>query len=152
MFQHIMVPLDGSELAEQALPYARYLARTTGGRLHVVLAVEPPSAVRAHGLGAPVNVYEQVIAEQRREAEEYLDRIRERVQAEGLAVQVKRLDGHPPDVLLDYAREAGIDLMVMTTHGRSGRSRWSLGSVADRVAHGGAVAVLLVPAEAAAQV
>ncbi len=55
------------------------------------------------------------------------------------------LDGPPAAALLEYAREEGIDLVVMTTHGRSGPPRRALGTVADRVAQGGTVAVLLTP-------
>ncbi len=79
MFTEIMVPLDGSDLAEQALSYAEYLAGTSNARLHLVFVVEPPSAVRAHGLGAPVNVYQDVIAAQRQEAGGYLEQERARI-------------------------------------------------------------------------
>jgi len=149
MFQQIMVPLDGSERAEQALPYAERLAEATNGTVHLVRVVELPSAVSAHGVGAPVNVYEQVIAGQREEATEYLERMRARLEERGQPVQVRRLDGDEAGALLDYAGEAGIDVVVMTTHGRTALLRWALGTVADRVVHAGTVPVLLVPAEAA---
>ncbi|GAC1445794.1 MAG: universal stress protein [Chloroflexota bacterium] len=146
MFKQVIVPLDGSELAEQALPYAEHLAAATGATLHLVRVVEPPSAVRAHGLGAPVNVYENVVAAQRGEATAYLDGIRSRLESEGITTIVATLDGYAAAALLDYAREESVDLVVMTTRGRTGLTRWAVGSVADRVAHGGTVAVLLVPA------
>jgi nucleotide-binding universal stress UspA family protein len=146
MYSRIMVPLDGSELAEQALPHAEYLARTSGATLHLVRVVEPPAAVRTHGVGAPVNVYEDVIAAQRQEATEYLDRLRARVTSDGLTVQTAQLDGAAATVLLDYVQTAQIDLVVMTAHGRSGLTRSALGTVADRVTRGGAAAVLLAPA------
>jgi nucleotide-binding universal stress UspA family protein len=145
MFREVMVPLDGSELAEQALPEATYLASVAHGTLHLVRVVEVPSAVRMQGVGAPVNVYEQMIAEQRREAMAYLERMRSRLAADGRQVYSRQLDGDEAGALLDYAREAGIDLIVMTTHGRTGLLRWALGTVADRVAHSGSVPVLLVP-------
>ena len=151
MFTRIMVPLDGSDLAEQALPYAGYLAASTGGTLYLLYALEPPSAIRAQGLGAPVNVYEPIIAAQRQEATAYLEQMRARMEGEGRSVHVELLDGHAAAVLLDYVREAGIDLVVMTTHGHAGLTRWSLGSVANRVAGAGTVAVLLVPVRAAGQ-
>jgi len=148
MFGQIMIPLDGSERAEQALPYAEYVASASGATLHLVCVVERPSAVRAQGVGAPVNVYEPVIAAQREEATAYLERVRARLEGDGRSVQVELLDGDEASALLDYAHAAGIDLVVMTSHGRAGLTRWALGSVADRVAHGSAVPVLLVPVEA----
>jgi nucleotide-binding universal stress UspA family protein len=146
MYSRIMVPLDGSELAEQALLHAEYLARTSGATLHLVRVVEPPAAVRTHGVGAPVNVYEDVIAAQRQEATEYLDVLRARVTSDGLTVQTAQLDGAAATVLLDYVQAMQIDLVVMTAHGRSGLTRSALGTVADRVTRGGAAAVLLAPA------
>lgn len=145
MYKRIVVPLDGSEFAEQALPHAEYLAKVSGATLHLVRVLEPPSAVRSHGVGAPVNVYGDVIAAQREEVTQYLDEVRGRVEGDGLAVQVMPLEGNAATALLDYVRQAEIDLVVMTSRGRSGPTRWAMGSVADRVLQGGATAVLLVP-------
>lgn len=145
MFKQIMVPLDGSEWAEQALSYAQYLATTSGAALHLVYVIKPPSAVRMHGVGAPVNVYDPIIAAQREEATMYLEQARARLESDGRPAQTQLLSGDEASALLDYAREAGIDLVVMTTHGGTGLTRWALGTVADRVAHGSTVPVLLVP-------
>lgn len=150
MFDRIMVPLDGSELAERALPYARELAAATNATLHLVRVVDLPPAVKAHRLGAPVNVYAEVIAAQREEANAYLEDVRAREESAGRPVTVQRLDGDTATVLLDYVREAGIDTVVMTSHGGSGLTRWALGTVADRVMRGGTVPLLLVPAAASA--
>ncbi len=148
MFDRIMVPLDGSELAERALPYARELAVATHAMLHLVRVVDLPPTVKAYRLGAPVNVYEEVIAAQRDEANAYLDEVQAREKSAGRPVTVQRLDGDTAAVLLDYVREAEIDTVVMTSHGGSGLTRWALGTVADRVMRGGTVPVLLVPAAA----
>jgi len=148
MFDRIMVPLDGSELAERAPPYARELAAATIATLHLVRVVDLPPAVKTHRLGAPVNVYADVIAAQREEANAYLEDARVREESAGRPVTVQRLDGDTATVLLDYVREAGIDTVVMTSHGGSGLTRWALGTVADRVMRGGTVPVLLVPAAA----
>jgi len=146
MFDRIMVPLDGSELAERALPYARELAAATRATLHLVRVVDLPPAVKTHRLGAPVNVYAEVIAAQRDEANAYLEDARAREEDAGRTVTVQRLDGDAASVLLDYVLEAGIDTVVMTSRGGSGLSRWALGTIADRVMRGGTVPVLLVPA------
>src|SRR5690348_13910483 len=102
MFQHIMVPLDGSELAERALPAAQHLAASSNATLHLVRVVELPAAVRAHGVGAPVNVYEGVIAGQREEAATYLEEVRARIAETGRPVQVRQLDGDTASAILDY--------------------------------------------------
>ncbi len=143
MFDRIMVPLDGSELAERALPYARAIAT-----LHLVRVVDLPPVVKAYRLGAPVNVYAEVIAAQREEANAYLEDARAREESAGRPATVQRLDGDTAAVLLDYVREAEIDTVVMTSHGGSGLTRWALGTVAGRVMRGGTVPVLLVPAAA----
>jgi nucleotide-binding universal stress UspA family protein len=148
MFDNIMVPLDGSELAERALPYARHLASATHATLHLVRVVDLPSAVKAHKLGAPVNVYAGVIESQRDEADAYLEDVRAREETGGLSLSVKRLDGDTATVLLDYVRDAGIDTVVMTSHGGSGLTRWAFGTVADRVLRGSSVPMLLVPTTA----
>lgn len=151
MFDRIMVLLDGSPAAERALPYAEHLAATAGGALHLARVVELPAAVRSQPLGAPVNVYEPVIAAQRQEATAYLERVSARLTGTGRAVRIRLLDGDPATAVLDYARAEGIDVVVLTTHGRGGLTRWALGSVADRVAQGDAPAVLLVRATATDQ-
>ncbi len=148
MFRQILVPLDGSEFAERALPYAQRLAALMDGTLHLVCVVSLPSPVRAQGVGAPVNVYADVIASERQNAATYLESVKWRLQRTTKSVQMQVLDGNEAAALLDYLPQAGIDLVVMTTHGREGLvTRWTLGSVADRVAHGSTVPVLLVPTE-----
>ncbi len=151
MFDQIMVLLDGSPAAEQALPYAEHLAAMEGGTVHLVRVFELPAAVRSQRLGAPVNVYEQAIAAQRQEAMAYLEQARARLEGTERAVEIRLLEGDPATAVLDDARAAGIDVVVLTTHGRGGLTRWALGSVADRIAQGNAPAVLLVRAEAANQ-
>lgn len=146
MLTTIMVPLDGSEVAELALPYAERMATALGGTLHLALVVEPPAPVRMQGVGAPINVYEPVIAQLRQEAMAYLEQVRARVQRTvGSTVSVSILEGHPAAVLLDHARAAGVDLVVMTNRGQRGLTRWVVGSVADRIVHAGVVPVLVVP-------
>ena len=149
--QRVMVPLDGSELAEAVLPLAADLAGAAGARLTLV-RVEP---WHTEGLAPPGTVPEFTRQEEEAAAEvrAYLDGVRARLPQE-LPVEVVVLRGRPADTLIEYARYERIDLTVMSTHGRSGLGRLLLGSVADRVIRGG-VPVLLVrpqprPAERAA--
>jgi nucleotide-binding universal stress UspA family protein len=141
----ILVPLDGSEAAEAALPVALALGRTAGANV-VVLRVtdvrfdEPPAPVDA-GL-API-----------REAESYLRAIRERLGTESERVGTFVWRGSPASAIVKAARHYQVDLIVMTTHGRTGREKEMFGSVAEAVLHGAGVPVVVVrPAGVAARV
>jgi nucleotide-binding universal stress UspA family protein len=117
LFTQTMVPLDGSVLVERALPSAARLAATTGATLHLVRVVEPvPGAVSVYG---PVRVSSRHLDLEARAAAEYLDTIRTRLAAEGVRVEVHRRLGHTLDALLQEQRTAGIDLVVMCSHGRA---------------------------------
>jgi nucleotide-binding universal stress UspA family protein len=125
LITQIMVPLDGSALAERALPSAARLAAATGTTLHLVRVVEPlPGAVSVHG---PVTVPSRHLDLEARAATEYLETVRTRLAADGVRVEVHRRLGHALDALLQEQRTAGIDLVVMRSHGRGGESRVALG-------------------------
>src|SRR5919202_3071227 len=152
MFQQIMVPLDGSELAERALPCAERLAVATGATLHLVHVVElaPPLTWPFAPAYLPGSVYDDVVAQETQQATAYLDKMRERVAASGVHVRTEQMVGLAAPSLLDYECDAGIDLVVMSSHGRSGMARFALGSVADRLLrHGGAPVLLVRPFGAA---
>jgi nucleotide-binding universal stress UspA family protein len=146
MFQQIMVPLDGSELAERALPCAERLCVATGATLHLVHVVElaPPLTGPFASAYVPSSVYDDLVAQDTQHATAYLDKMRERVAAGGLHVRTEQMVGYAAVALLDYERDARIDLVVMCSHGRSGLARFALGSVADRLLHHGTAPVLLV--------
>jgi len=149
MFKQIMVPADGSELAERALPCVKRLARETDATIHLVRVVEPPPPPWATaGLTAPMggDAYDDVLVADTRAATAYLETLRERLAAAGLAVRATQLIGDTASALLDYERDARIDLVVMCSHGRSGLARFALGSISARLLHYGAVPVLLVRA------
>ena len=145
MFKQIMVPLDGSELAERALPSARRLAAAAGATLRLVRAVEPPPAPAR--LYSPINLYDTYMADELRTARAYLEAARARIAADGADVEVRVLTGGPLYALPHYERRAGIDLVVMCSHGHSGPTRIILGSVADHLLRHGEAPVLLVRAE-----
>jgi nucleotide-binding universal stress UspA family protein len=152
MFQQIMVPLDGSEVAERALPCAERLARLAGATVHLVRVIEsPPDPSRMvwvpDMVGAvPTGMYADLVAAETRQATVYLDKMHAQVTAAGLRAQAAPLTGHAAAALLDYERAAGIDLVVMCSHGRSGLARFAFGSVADRLLRHGVAPVLLVRA------
>src|SRR6266540_169598 len=135
----LLVPLDGSELATRALPYAAALARMTRGRVllvHVGLVTTLHEGERHTAIAASSDV-RSLLAD----AAEWL-------RTQGVEGQATVVDGDVPPNLLRVARERGADLIVMSTHGRSGLGRVLYGSVADRVVHEAVLPVLLVPAAA----
>ncbi|MBI2322556.1 MAG: universal stress protein [Chloroflexi bacterium] len=142
MYQHVLVPLDGSATAEAAMPHAEALARQGGARLTLLRVLPPPDSYVI-----PEAVFvdrEQVMRSLEAEALGYLRAVRERLEGGGLTVRTTTRVGDAATAILDTARAVGADLIVMATHGRSGLGRWALGSVADRVVRAAGVPVLLV--------
>ncbi len=146
----ITVPLDGSKLAEQALDIAAPLARAAGATLHLVRVAEtyyeivsPPPEVFTQPIAKPtLEMFERL----ENEAEEYLAATAERLEQQSIPVTWEVLSGDPGKELLDYAERERPDLMVITTHGRGGLSRWFYGSIADKLVTASEVPVLLVRA------
>lgn len=148
MFRAILVPLDGSALAEYALSCAARLARHTDATLHLVRVVEPPARLLAPQAMEPAYVpgayLDEVMSAMDEAATDYLDATAQRLTATGLCVQVAQLDGLTMPALLDYQHRARIDLVAMCSHGRSGLGRLAFGSVADRLLRHGSAPVLHV--------
>jgi nucleotide-binding universal stress UspA family protein len=143
-YKRLLVPLDGSKLAEVAIPDAVALAEATGAELTLLHVVSSISDI-VQTDGYPLHVDEQYES-RRAQALEYLDVVRHRLGARNVALHVAVEMGSPADVILEYVRGHAIDLVVMATHGRSGVKRWVFGSVADKVLRGASGLVLLVPA------
>ena len=81
----------------------------------------------------------------RTEATTYISKVAEELKKEGMVVKTRIVQGAPADSILDYTQKNQVDLIIMSTHGRSGVSRWAFGSVADRVIRNSPVPVLLSP-------
>jgi nucleotide-binding universal stress UspA family protein len=141
-FQAIMVPLDGSRFAEQALAVAAGQARKAGAVLHLVSVHEPmPVAgmLDTETIGSDLDLWN------RTNLAEYLESVSAAVESShGLTVVTTVCTGRAAASLCEYAESQQIDLVVMTTHGRGGPMRWWLGSVADRMLRRLAVPVLLL--------
>lgn len=150
MFEHILVPLDGSELAERVLPCAEQMARATGAVLHLVrvVAVPPPTwGTRTRpGLARSHVALNNPLVAETHAAGVYLDGVRARLVTGGLPVRVASLSGDTASRLLAYERTQGIDLVTLCSHGRAGLARFALGSVAARLLHQSASPLLLVRA------
>jgi nucleotide-binding universal stress UspA family protein len=139
---HLMVPLDGSELAEQALPAARSLGSKLGARLSLVRVMR--WAAEAYPYALPTAYIPQVDEELEAGAKAYLKRQQEAITDVSADAFVVR--GAVADGLIEFAEKQNIDLIVMTTHARGGIMRAALGSIADRMLHA-PVPVLMVSPE-----
>jgi nucleotide-binding universal stress UspA family protein len=156
MYKKILVPLDGSELAECVLPHVESIAKGCGVQEIVFLrAVEP-----LHWIVGPAytpgstddkSVYnvqdrQHIYAESKSAAENYLTQLADRTKYDGISVQTQVVFGPAAVSIVDYAKDNATDLIIIATHGRSGISRWVMGSVADRVLRSAHVPVLMVRA------
>jgi len=141
MYKKILVPLDGSELAEEALDHAEKLAETFDAEV-ILLQVVAFMPI----YGAPELVVPFVVDEKQQEAaEKYLTRLAEELKKSGLKVTTKvKVGMQVAAEIIDCAKESGVDLIVMCTHGRSGITRWVLGSVAHKVLTRAETPILLV--------
>ncbi len=151
IFHQILVPLDGSELAEQALPHAEALARRTGARvilLHVPVYSNEP-VVMIPGL-PPYDLLPMPSpgTETLAKAKRYLEQMKREVALRGLMVSTVTREGPPAETIIQFAHEQNMDLIVMSTHGRTGLSRMVFGSVAEEVLRGSGKPVLLIRPEA----
>jgi nucleotide-binding universal stress UspA family protein len=139
----ILVTLDGSDLAECALPWSTTLARQLPADLVLLRVVSvPPDITELIEDAVPETA--ALIVEQEAEAREYLDRVAARMHEAGLSAHTVVRRGPAADVIIEYAAEAQVQQIIMATHGYSGFSRWVHGSVADRVLQSAKVPVLLV--------
>jgi nucleotide-binding universal stress UspA family protein len=146
MFQHVLVPLDGSFRAEQALPVAARLARATGGSLLLARVVNPPIDYSG-GLSPVPMMTEQIIESETIGVADYLTAIAARPLLAGIETTTEVLFGFPGQQLIEAATAHGSDLVVLCSHGRTGFTRWALGSVAHTLVHQSTVPVLVLRQE-----
>ena len=136
MLKKILVPLDGSKLAEQALPYAKELAQKFDSELILLMVLQPAAMpVMADPYGGVLYNYSPEEANQQAEmAQEYLAKHQQSLSKQNISARVEVVEN--PSIaegIVDVAREEVVDVIVKTTHGRSGISRWVYGSVATKV-------------------
>jgi len=124
-FQKILVPLDGSECAENVIPMVESLAGELGASIALLRVVYAYTFPGVDSTEAELKVV--------REAEEYLSKVEDRLKSKGLKTDSHVRYGNEAEEILDHAAQKDIDLIAMTTHGRSGVKRFLLGSVAEKV-------------------
>jgi len=128
-YRKILVPLDGSALAEQVLPHLHRLAAPGEMRVVLVTVMEPARYAMAANRYTPPNYFTLI----RSSAETYIAQQQQQLKAAGFQVEAYVVDGDAAGAILQVATTAQVDLIAMTTHGRSGFMRWALGSVAERI-------------------
>ena len=151
MAEKILIPLDGSKVGEAAIPYVEELVKkmcpTTKVQVTLLQVLSSLSYyVVAGEASARVPYTEDEIEQMKKKARTYLRKTGEALKKAGAAVKVKVAVGHSVDEIIKAADDSKVDIIAMSSHGRSGLSRWAFGSVTDRVLRHGDLPVLVVRA------
>ena len=146
-WQKILVPLDGSELAERPLSAALMIAEAVTGQIVLLTAVTSEQMIEEIMEPGP-ELRRRLIQAGEAEAQSYLKSVRNRLMPTPAALKTELASGPAAQAILDYAQSEDIDLIFMSSHGRSGVSRWAYGSVADKVLHHASCAVAIIRAQA----
>ena len=152
MYEHLLVALDGSRPAERVLDHAEALARAFGSEVTLLRATLSAEMVIAQtgagdaavGQMTPTMDPEPVLEADHSTATDYMNRMAERLRQHNIKVTVDLTEGAANTVIVERARELGVSLILMTTHGRGGLGRMVFGSVADSVLRHAECPVLLV--------
>jgi len=130
MYRHILIPTDGSKLAEHGVTHGLALAHSVGAKVSVIFVVEPFSELTGRLLEA-VATYAELRKEQ---AASVLDRAANAAREAGLSCEIIQMENaQPHEAIIAAARDKGCDLIVMSSHGRSGLSALLIGSVTNKV-------------------
>jgi nucleotide-binding universal stress UspA family protein len=140
MYQKVLIPLDGSKLAECVLPPLRELARGgIVGEIILLNIVEVPSVWVAEGLEF-INLKNA----QTYSMQKYLAELQDQLSSEGMDVKTEVLEGESAHSIIDFAKSNQVDLIIIATHGYKGMKRVMFGSVALKVLHDSHIPVLLI--------
>jgi len=143
MYKKILVPLDGSKVAEGVLPHAKSLAYSEGAELILLTVAANPAM---DFVFSDPGLAQSAVAEQEERSKSYIGQIENELKEAGFKTSTLLRIGSVADVILGVADEMQVDVIAMSTHGRTGPARWLLGSIAERVVHSSKVPVLLIRA------
>ena len=138
MYTRILLPLDGSDTAERAVPHATRQAERFRAQLILLRAVEPILYARS------LEALDDVVQQRLDWARDYLESVATEARERGIPVKTVVMEEAPHVAITQYAETNQVDLIVLSSRGLTGPSRWLMGSVADRVVRGARVPVLLV--------
>lgn len=148
MLKHVMITLDGSDLALEALPYAKAIVQPNG-KLTFLSVVDVPDFPLYDFYPAPIAItdkdYSGVVEDMLVKTEAYLDKLAEPYRNQGYTIDRIVKVGEPARVIIEEARDLGVDAIVMSTHGRTGFSRWLFGSITQKVLSAMPCPVFVVP-------
>jgi nucleotide-binding universal stress UspA family protein len=143
----ILVPLDGSALAECSLQNLKIVtAGESPAEVILLKVVEPINPSDAHIWAQAGYMFADLMNRKKDDASAYLSHIVETLAKTGISARAEVVSGMPAESILDFADKNNVDLILISTHGRSGISRWAFGSVADRVVSHAKIPVLLISA------
>ena len=152
MFEKVIVPLDGSDLAERVLPMAAAISAKVGGKLILIHAVESvaqrmvtaPSVFEAPSAAATnFDLMQQAVDAEKETTKAYLSSVKSRYAGQVADIEAVIIDGDAAHSIVGYARQINADLIAMSTHGRGGLGRLVFGSVADAILRSSRVPVLM---------
>lgn len=148
MLTNVLVPLDGSEVAEKAIDYARQIT-DRGGQIILLTVVDMPDYPATMFYPAGIAAYEitRETAEDELvpQADSYLHKMAESLRQAGFRVTTETVIGEPACAIVEKADERDVQAIVMSTHGRSGLGRWLFGSVANKVLNATNRPIFIVP-------
>ncbi len=150
MYKKVLVPLDGSKLAECALAEVRFLGdKGCIGEVVLLTAVDYPAALLGEGSELRTEAYRYQDLQKQRiaQAKQYLEDIRTSFAAKGIAARAEVIEGRADQIIVNYAKENSVDLLVIASHGITGVRKWVFGSTALRVLHDSHIPVLLIRPE-----
>ena len=145
MYRKILVPLDGSELAENVLPHVESIAKSYGAVVHLLTIIHKPFVSQTFSdvkLTEPI--LDEAVGKEEAGADSYLNKVAKGLEGKGIKVQTTVHMGKPAEEIAIHAEVNGCDLIVIATHGRSGPSRLAFGSNADKLLKTSCVPVLMV--------
>lgn len=140
MIKHILVPLDESILAECVLPHVLTIALGTQAQITLLHVLEMPQAAEKQVID-PLEWHLK-----KNESEEYLQRVASKLERHNLAVEALVMEGVPAELIVDYANQNDVDLIALSSHGRSGLSGWNISSVVQKIVFRSFKSILLVRA------
>ena len=144
MFDKVLVPLDGSELAERALDPALAITRARDAELLLLSVTSYHQILPPAAAGYGLTTTDQIADLSRDDAANYLEALRCEARCSDCHIRTMVVEGDVAGRIVDTAADEGVDLIVMTTHGYSGFTRWILGSITERVLRGASCPVLVV--------
>ena len=145
MYRKILVPLDGSALSESVLEHV--IAIASGCKVPEVVLIRVSQPLdQTVTIAVDYETASELDNAHREEAVSYLEQVATGLKEKGLLVNTVVIKGKPAEEILNYAQSSGVDMIIMSSHGRSGATRWVLGSVADKVIRHSTVPVIIEPA------